>query len=300
MTAVVYIAGKGRSGSTLLDRLLGQLEGVVSVGELWRLWHTRDPAMARCGCGLTLESCPVWSQVLAATQARGVDAGEVAADQQRLFTWRAAPRLVVRPESIEDWDPARRYVAVMRDLYQDIAEVSGCPTVVDSSKWPFDPVVLSRAHDLDVHLVHLVRDLRGVTHSWQRIKYHTDGIEPQPMPRFGTLHSAASWTVRNVMTEWVARGRESIRIRYEDLVAAPDVELERIAELCGLSFRGLGIVAGSMKMKVTHTVAGNPGRMDHGQVAIRADDAWVREMPLRQRRTATVLGWPLLRRYGYV
>ncbi|WP_420910932.1 sulfotransferase [Thermus thermophilus] len=31
---VVFIGGYGRSGSTLLDRMLGQVEGFVSVGEL--------------------------------------------------------------------------------------------------------------------------------------------------------------------------------------------------------------------------------------------------------------------------
>ena len=36
---VLYIGGMGRSGSTLVDRVLGQAPGVCSVGELVFLWE---------------------------------------------------------------------------------------------------------------------------------------------------------------------------------------------------------------------------------------------------------------------
>jgi hypothetical protein len=36
---VVFIGGYGRSGSTLLDRVLGSIEGLVSAGELSHLWR---------------------------------------------------------------------------------------------------------------------------------------------------------------------------------------------------------------------------------------------------------------------
>ena len=35
---VLYIAGSGRSGSTILDRTLGQVDGFFSAGELCNLW----------------------------------------------------------------------------------------------------------------------------------------------------------------------------------------------------------------------------------------------------------------------
>lgn len=36
---VLYIAGWGRSGSTILDNVLGQVEGFFSGGELSYLWE---------------------------------------------------------------------------------------------------------------------------------------------------------------------------------------------------------------------------------------------------------------------
>ena len=36
---VIAIVGLGRSGSTLLERILGQLEHFISCGELHQIWH---------------------------------------------------------------------------------------------------------------------------------------------------------------------------------------------------------------------------------------------------------------------
>ena len=36
---VLYLGGFGRSGSTLIERLLGELPGVCPVGELVHLWQ---------------------------------------------------------------------------------------------------------------------------------------------------------------------------------------------------------------------------------------------------------------------
>ena len=60
---VVYISGWGRSGTTILDRLLGQLPGFFSVGELRSLWDC-DPSTRLCSCGHAIAECPVWSPSL--------------------------------------------------------------------------------------------------------------------------------------------------------------------------------------------------------------------------------------------
>ena len=74
--SVLYIAGPGRSGSTLLDTMLGQIDGFVSVGELRNLWARGLGDGWPCGCGAAVRDCPFWSSVL--TEAFGsVDAVSV-------------------------------------------------------------------------------------------------------------------------------------------------------------------------------------------------------------------------------
>ena len=47
---VIFIAGSGHSGSTLLERILGAMPGLVNVGELYNLYRRHDaPHQERCG-----------------------------------------------------------------------------------------------------------------------------------------------------------------------------------------------------------------------------------------------------------
>ena len=58
---VVYLGGFGRSGSTLVERVLGAVPGWVNVGELVDLARSVAPADELCGCGVSFSACPVWS-----------------------------------------------------------------------------------------------------------------------------------------------------------------------------------------------------------------------------------------------
>ena len=61
---LIYIGGYGRSGSTLLDRMLGQLDDVCAVGELRHIWERGLVEDQLCGCGTPFWQCPFWSLVL--------------------------------------------------------------------------------------------------------------------------------------------------------------------------------------------------------------------------------------------
>src|SRR5580704_13221060 len=61
---VLFLAGKGRSGGTLLASLLGQLPGFFNIGELNRLWDWGLVSNFRCGCGRPVQECPTWHAIL--------------------------------------------------------------------------------------------------------------------------------------------------------------------------------------------------------------------------------------------
>ena len=60
---MLFIAGWGRSGSTILGNLLGETHGAVSVGELNNYWAMRASLRRTCGCGLPHDACPFWVEV---------------------------------------------------------------------------------------------------------------------------------------------------------------------------------------------------------------------------------------------
>ena len=54
---VLYIAGWGRSGSTIMGNILGQLPGFAHVGELSNVWSRGVIEDSLCGCGARFSEC---------------------------------------------------------------------------------------------------------------------------------------------------------------------------------------------------------------------------------------------------
>src|SRR5215208_4373820 len=60
---VLYIAGLGRSGSTILANTLGQIKGFFSGGELNFIWKHALIENRLCGCGRPSQECEFWGPV---------------------------------------------------------------------------------------------------------------------------------------------------------------------------------------------------------------------------------------------
>jgi hypothetical protein len=303
---VLYVGATGRSGSTLLERILGQSSECCAVGELAFLWERGLRANERCGCGEPFRSCPFWAQV--GKEAFGgwdrVDVDQVQAlqhqvDRHRYLAALLAPRLA----------PAyrrrlRRYAALLAPLYRAIATVSGRPVVIDSSKDASHALLLRHVPGIDLRLVHLVRRSHGVAYSLTKTVRKPEVADGEAyMHRQSPATTALLWTTENLLLDGLRLlGVPSRRLRYEALVARPREHAGELLRLAGpdggdqaLDF----IRDGEVDLGVDHTVAGNPMRFRQGQVRLRADDQWRRAMPRGQRLAVTAITWPLLLRYGY-
>ncbi len=60
---ILYIGGWGRSGSTLLDLMLGQAPGVFSAGEIREIWQSGLVENRPCGCEQPFRDCSFWQAV---------------------------------------------------------------------------------------------------------------------------------------------------------------------------------------------------------------------------------------------
>ena len=157
---VIYIAGWGRSGSTLLDTLLGQIDGFFSTGELRYVWERGVIGNWTCGCQRSVKTCPLWSAVLNAV-AEDRDAARTIVDWQRQATrFRHTRRLLDQTSDDLGRDRAlHSYVTVMQRLFSAIREATGARVIVDSSKRPSDAAALTLVPNLQLYVVHLVEIL---------------------------------------------------------------------------------------------------------------------------------------------
>ena len=63
---IIYIVGAGRSGSTVLDTVLGNHPDAVSVGELSNLHRSGWVNNEFCACGEPADGCGFWNEVRSA------------------------------------------------------------------------------------------------------------------------------------------------------------------------------------------------------------------------------------------
>jgi hypothetical protein len=297
-TRVLAIVGSDRSGSTLLDNMLGGVPGAFSAGEIRYMWERGFAEGRLCGCGRKIVDCDVWSKVIERLPPDAKDVGRMLEDLELLRT-----RHVL---SLEIPVYRQRYRSVVSELakriqplYRTLAEVSGAEVIVDSSKRPTWARMLALMPEIDLTVVHLVRDPRAVAHSRKRYKKQPDSDEERGMPQHQPVTSASFWTAWNIASERLRHEVPYLLLRYEDLLADPVGKVDEIRALVGLTRARPGLTATSVDLEPSHTVSGNPGRFKTGTVPLRVDDAWRRDQRAVDRMTVDLLTLPLARRYGY-
>jgi len=301
---VLYVMGAARSGSTVLNTVLGNHPQIEGVGELGYL--SRDGHVFReyCACGERADACPYWSEVrrVWAEYGGARDLAEYIALQREFEggKWRLGQVLRQRDQ------PSLRfqtYATQVRTLFEAICTVSGKRVVADTTKTPLRAMVLSVIPGIDLRIVHLVRDGRGVAWSMKKGLRKDDGggVQTDQPPR-PILRTAAYWVVLNLQSAWVRHQlapEKSIRIRYEDFISQPKETLSCIDALLDCNLNELAkAIESEASFPVGHTIAGNRLRMA-GTVRLRHDMEWLQEMPVKDRILfGAVAGW-LMMQYGY-
>jgi hypothetical protein len=305
---VVYIVGPARSGSTILQNILGEIDGFFAAGELHYLWERALGQQSRCGCGRPLNRCDVWSavldRVLSAPPGREAGLPGLLAWQHATVRLRHTGRLLRQSKQTRVFSPIDPYTRAVAALYEAIAQVTHARVIVDSSKKSSGAALLRLLPEVDPYVVHLVRDPRAVAHSWSRLKMNVDDDgRLEGLPQHGALFSALQWMQVNVMTEAVRHQIEpgkSTLIRYEDFAGRLRATIQGIVDLAGEHPRKLPFLDDqTVRLGVNHTVWGNMDRFKTGIVSVRQDEEWQTKMSPRDRIVTSAVALPLLHHYGY-
>jgi hypothetical protein len=308
---VVNILGYGRSGSTLLASLLGLVPGFVPVGELASVWQA-SALDEMCSCGRPFSNCPFWVSVgrTAFGGWQSVDVKAYARVNSEILTIKNTPFLFAPSLRERIREPLRFYTKGLTTLYEGIKSVSGASVIIDSTKDPPNFLALSREDGLQPHLVHLVRDSRGVVFSRKKLveQPRLSGVEGLEGVRLGgasSLRTAPEWLLRNLLVHFIAAsGTPRLLVRYESLIADPARQIQRVVEFSGVSAPGAkGIPRfhdAEYEPPMFHMVGGNRSRFRRGRIPLRLDDEWRATMPFLERAFVTTVTLPLLAKYDYV
>jgi LPS sulfotransferase NodH len=286
----LYVAGDGRSGSTLLGSLLATALGAFDCGELHLLWVSRVDGRL-CTCGVEVSRCAVWAAVAADVRDRlDLPDDEAVAEIAR---GRLRQRQLLAPRLP---GPHRDELALRWATEAAIERVTGQGSFVDSSK--LSSVLWTASHlPRSLGVVHLVRDPRAVAFSWSRPR-PDPSQRGAPMETKSTLRSATDWLRAHVTIERVLRrldGDRVVRIRYEDLVRQP---ASLLASITGGDAPAAPTAFAARDAQPSHAIAGNPTRFNLGQ-PISPDERWRREMGRAALAATTAITAPVLHRFGY-
>jgi hypothetical protein len=303
---VIYLAGFGRSGSTILGRTLGEIEGWFHCGEPHKASHDRV-----CGCGAPLFDCDLWGPIFREMGERYLDLGpEPFIEMQRTSLGESLGSLATiareRRRRSENGVRLRRYVEMLVDLHREAGHASRAHVMIDSSKAVTGSYLLASLADTDLYVLHLVRDPRATAYSWSRKtivvkrgKTQADRWEKR------AWSSSYHWLRRNGLIEVLVRRRlpadRYMRVRYEDFVERPRATVHAICSFAGEpDARSPFVGERTVRLQPSHAIVGNPRvRSLAGRLELRLDNEWETGMKARARLLATLAAAPLLQRYGY-
>lgn len=313
---VIFIASASRSGSTMLDLLLGSHPQGISTGELRRIegFALEDKQLSgvqeedyplTCSCGAPVLGCAFWKTV---EEEFGASLREThfrtkASRAQRAMVmalYLALGSSILR-RLARVWPGLMREIRIGGNclrLHEAISRVSGAHFTVDSSKSIYHYMLLHLAAPELVRLIVLVRDGRGVAYSMvrgQRARHWNKG----PLPPF--LQAARQWarTTRAILIlSKRTRSRDRLFVRYEEICKNPWEVLGRIAKKWGLPLQGDPFQEGPVQR---HIIGGSPSlRFERFLGNLRADNLWRDSLDKELLEGFERIAGSLNRRLGYV
>lgn len=319
---LVYILAASHSGSTLLAMLLNSHRDVCTVGEL-KATSLGDANRYRCSCRALIKECVFWRGISEDMKGSGHDFDVTNAVSDVRAIDSPYVRRILRPlhrgpllEAGRDvalllsprW--RRQYPAIQKlnsDLMRAILKRSEKNVIVDSSKVALRLKYLLRNPKLDVRVVRLVRDGRGVALTYMDPAGFADSKDPtlrgggmggdRSAERLDMAQAAHEWRRSNEEAEMVLRGvspdRQTV-VRYEELCAEPEQVLPRLFGFIGVE------PAAYMRdfRRAEHHVVGNGMRLD-SSAEIRLDDRWRLTLSKSDLDTFDAVAGDLNRKLGY-
>jgi len=311
----VYLCSPPHSGSTLIACLLAVHPEVSTVGEFGSTFRTHEP----CSCGVPYDDCSFWKDWITRAVERGVEfklgdprinlepnndvdfyePNRINRLSNRLthllddvyfheFPGRGVNRL---RDAAFRLLPARNRrtaaaVETSRRMAELLCEMEGTSVFLDTTKNPFQPRFLARSPHLDLKVIDLVRDGRGVMNS---LMTHYS-LSPEK------AISCWLWATRNTarITRHYLRPEQVFRLRIEDLWAEPQATVQALCRFIGLD----ETVPLNFADRTGQHLIGNKMRLTfNGE--IRVDEKWKRMLSSEHLQLFDRLAGERNRAFGY-
>jgi hypothetical protein len=298
---LIYILSTGRSGSTLLDMLLGSEPDIWTLGEAQILpWEVRENWFP-CGCGEHVAECDFWGPL---SRRLPLDQGDYPieyfrerANYGRVIRWPLVYDIFRHKPSRRTFPGIEQYGLINARFFEVIQEAAQERTgnqlrwLVDASKDVYRVFWLQHSGLFDLRIIHLMKDPRAFVYSITR------HIPPHTMGK--SMRYTGRWLVQNQLCSRYcadpALSGRVYRLQYERLASDPDGTMLALGQWLNTDFSKENYR--DFRQHENHAIAGNPMRWQSDDIHL--DEKWRSALPKNQARLIWASAGILARSYGY-
>jgi hypothetical protein len=217
---VLYLAGQSHIGSTYLGRVLNQHPAIFCGGEMVYL-HRRLAPDWGCSCeppDRASVECEFWPRVI-----RKMDEQGAAPEDTTRLTWRRPREWKAGLFLPRNSARKRQFMDNNRAFFRTVSRLSGKPIVLDCSKNPWRLLPLWQDPELDIRVLHLMRNPRGQIASRMRYGH-------------GFWHSAIMkyWRKNQVYRSLFGDSENYLCLSFDRFLEAPQETLAQIFDWLGI------------------------------------------------------------------
>jgi hypothetical protein len=257
---VALILGAPHGGTTIANMMLGQHTGVFATGKLRNCPHgdvfsedkvaaPGDTSCWKCTCGELARECPFW--------------------------------LKIREQYAPSEDKPER--EKIPQLFNLILDLSGSEYVGDVTHNADYAQQLMDIPGLDLYLIHIVRDGRGVVFSRIRKDYKLGVLQQRGWDHLNRVFRISRrWASQNREFSRLVKklGPRGVEVNYDDLCRDPRTALKAIGSCLNLDFTTIGeqLASGQPFKTVPHLIRGNARLRLESNVILRHSPTNLSEM----------------------
>ena len=295
--------GAGRSGSTVLNIMLGSHPEIFGAGELQNLGR----ALANneyCSCGDKIKDCSFWSKVYS----NWIDSTQEVQFNSAMTRIRKVENLKSPLAWIKMLLNYPGQSKVLEEYFKDsylffnaITTSMDQKVITDISKNPLRALGLLKKAHLDLRLIHLVRDGRAL--AWSLFNVHEVnkklGVEKELKPR-PIWRTAAFWLIINWQSNLVRkRSGKVVIMKYEELTKNPEKSLRKLESIIDLDLQPIiRNIQEETPLPIAHVMSGNKLRMSKS-IKLRYNDDWRRQMAINDQKKFYNMTRRTMSSFGY-
>jgi len=303
---VIYILSNGRSGSTILDLMLGSFSNLWTLGEA-QLFPLEVNFNAVCGSGEPILESVFWKDLIPKIQFKddncsisyfrrshphGSHTGAVVRKKllYELITDKFSSDTIKRIESYGKLN-AEYFEKTMQHAEQN-GFAGKIEWIVDASKDPYRLMWLQKSGLFDIKVIHLVKRPSAFVYSTAKGKHQ--GMNPLMVARM-TLRWVVENKIMSKVCDQCISPENVYTLQYEELAQNPEKALATIGTKFGIQLNGYS--TNQFREYQNFGVSGNKSRWENRSIFL--DEKWKKQMPHKHIKFVNRWTQKLAGRYGY-